>query len=297
MWFFVLLIAVLLIIIYFKYIKKHKEIKSNSILFISGAPKTGKSFLGVYCIFKAYKKNYFKWFVKNTFMKLFKKGEIEKPLLYSNIPLKYKLPFHKYEMSYCLTKEHLEGKARLNYNSCVYIGEWSLVANSRLGQYYGLKNGVDYDIINEKLLFFTKLFGHATHGGGKMVIDSQTISDCHYALKRCLSQYVYIHHNINIPFFKLLFVKECTYSEDNSSIQTNTEDIEDGLKWLIIPKQKIYKMYDYCCYKVLSDDKPLNNVKYKNGVLTTSDIVSFSNYKTLQEEKGGVSNEEKIKKC
>lgn len=292
MTYLILIIAIIIItlILYFKVIKNHKTIKSNSILVITGANKTGKSFMGIHETYKAYKKALFKWRIKNIISKyILQKGEIEKPLLYSNIPIKCKYPCYK------LTKDHLERKTRLNYNSVVYIGEYSLVANSRLGQAYGIKNNVNYDLLNEQILFFTKLYGHETHGGGKMIIDSQVIADCHYNLKRSTSQYLYIHHNIDIPFFKILWCKELTYSDDNTSINANTEDIESGLKWLIIPKNKYYKMYDYCCYSILTDNLKTNNIKYiieNKQDMKANDIISFNNYISLK--KGG-NNEKWIK--
>ena len=287
----IIICIVLVIWFYFRFIKTHKDIKCNSVLFISGAPKTGKSFLGVYMAYKQYKKNRFKWRIKNVIFSMLGKEKEEEPLIYSNIPLNI-----KGVKVYKLTKDILTRKVRINKNSVVYVGEWSLVANSRLGQFYGVKNKVDYDRVNEELLLFTKLIGHETKGGGKVIIDSQTISDCHYAVKRVLSEYIYIHHNINIPFFKILFVKECTYSEDNATQQNFSEDIESGLKWLIIPKKKYYKMYDYCCYSVLTDNLNTDNVPYvveNRKDLKASDIVSFVDYKTINVNKGGCDDEEK----
>lgn len=291
-----IVLLIILIYIYFKVIKKHKEIKSNSVLFISGAPKTGKSLLGVYTTIKYYKKALFKWHCKNVIGKIINANihyQYEKPLLYSNIPLKTKYK------CYQLTNEHLKRTKRLNYNSVIYIGEFSLVANSRLGQCNGFKNGIDYDLLNEQLLLFTKLIGHETHGQGKLIIDSQVIGDCHYSLKRCLSQYVYIHHNIDIPFFKILFVKELCYSEDNNANNTINEDIEDGLKWLIIPKRKYYKMYDYCCYSILTDKLGKQNKEYKiknKKDLKANKIVSFVKYKTIENKERKKQNDKEIKK-
>ena len=120
---------------------------------------------------------------------------------------------------------------KIKEGSVVYLGEFSLVANSRLGQKNTTKySKVDYDEINEQLLLFTKLCGHQWNG--KLVVDSQTISDVHYSVKRVLSNYLYIHHSINLLFHKVLFVREMIYSDDNNSINTTSEDVEEKLKWL-----------------------------------------------------------------
>ena len=43
-----IIVFVILIILYVKFYKTHKTIKCNSVLMISGAPKTGKTLLSVY---------------------------------------------------------------------------------------------------------------------------------------------------------------------------------------------------------------------------------------------------------
>lgn len=296
----IIIICIALIALAFWIEIKHKRIKSNCVCFISGAPKTGKSLLAVYLCYRKYRLARFKWCIENFFKHTLLKGdEIEEPFLYSNIPLD--LAGKNGELSdntrvlkkrswyKPLTKEHITRKVRINRGSVVYLGEFSLVANSRLGQTNGLKNGVDYDLLNEQLLLFTKLFGHEVKGG-YMVIDSQTISDCHYAIKRVLSEYVYIHHNVNLPIHKILFVKECHYSDDSSTQQNFTEDIEEGLKWLLIPKRKYYKMYDYRCYSNLTDYLPTCNIAADIKTLKANDIISYTTYRTI---KKGVKENEK----
>ena len=273
----VLIILALLLVLFIWLEVKHKRIKSNCVLFVSGAPKTGKSTLSVYLCIRKYKFRRVIWNISNFFLKLFKKELLEEPYLYSNIPIKIKKGYVP------LTREHIKREKRIHARSVVYLGEFSLVANSRLGQKNGVKNGVDYDLLNEELLLFTKLFGHEVKGG-YMVVDSQTISDCHYAIKRCLSEYVYVHHNLKLLFHCILWVKECTYSEDSSTQQVVLDDVENNLQWLIVPK-RVWKQFDYRCYSVLTDDLPSDDTSIDGDdidSLKADDIVSFTDYRTLE---------------
>ena len=275
----ILLIGILILYLYL-FLHNRLKFKENTITIITGAPKTGKSLLAVYKTITKYKSKCFKVKLKNFFYKItFQKQREEIGYIYSNTPL---------NVDYIpLTKEYLTREKRIKNNSVVYIGEFSLVANSRLGQRYGIKNGVDYDEINEQLLFFMKLFGRETKNSN-MYIDTQTIQDVHYNVKRCLSEYYYITTNTKIPFFVILHVKNLIYSEDNSNINMNdVRETQDTGQWIIIPKS-YYKKYDYRCLSILTDNNPTteeNELKKgkKKKSLKQKYIVSFNEYKTIKE--------------
>lgn len=273
--FIFILILVLFIAFLIWFYVKHINIKFDTIVMITGAPKTGKSLLSVYMCYQQLKKARFKWYFKRILFIIFrKKFTDEKPQLYSNIPLKIKGGYIP------LTKDMLLRKEKIIDKSVVYLGEFSLVASSRLGQRYGVKNNIDYDSINEELLLFTKLCGHQFNG--KVIVDSQCISDVHYSIKRVLSNYFYIHHSKNLPFFKLLFIQEMRYSDDNSTLNVNDIDKENNLRWFLIPKKKYYKMYDYRCYSSFTDNLISNSIPQYPNNLKANDIISFCDYKTLK---------------
>lgn len=277
MTFLIVLIIVLVVAFFIWFYIKHIDIKFNTVCMITGAPKTGKSLLSVYLCNQALRKARLKYHVKRVLCFLFHKKFIgEKPELYSNIPLNIKGGYIP------ITKDMLLRKEKIIDGSVFYLGEFSLVANSRLGQRTGVKNGVDYDRINEELLLFTKLCGHQFNG--KVIIDSQCIADVHYAAKRVLSNYFYIHHSINIPFFKLLFIQELLYSDDNNTTNVNTNNASDNLRWFLIPKRKYYKMYDYRCYRYFTDNLTSDSKPVHADSLLAKDIVSFVDFKTLKKE-------------
>ena len=175
MWLIALILILIVLFLIFKYFK---TLKIGSLSLVSGGVKTGKTTLAVYLATREYRKALIRWYVRKAFG-----VKEEKPLLYTNIPLK--------QPHVLLDKDYLLRNKRFNYKSVILISEASLFADSQL-----IKN----QDINEQLLLFNKLIGHETKGG-KLIYDTQQIQDCHYSIKRSLSSYFYIHHiNKFVPF-------------------------------------------------------------------------------------------------
>jgi len=264
-----ILAVIVIVFILWLFLKNFKTLKIGSLTLFSGGVKTGKTTLAVFVATWELWKARVKWKLRKVF--LFKRNE-EKPMLYSNIPLN--IPEYIE-----LTPEHLKRERRFNYGSIILISEASLFADSQLIK--------DQDI-NEQLLLFNKLIGHETKGG-KLIYDTQQIQDCHYSIKRSLSSYFFIHHiNKYIPFFIVAYVKEYRYSEDNSVIGTEQEDIEDTLKKVVIPK-RVWKKFDRYCYSIFTDslsndDQVINGRQLPN--LKAEHVPSFRVFKGLF-RKGG----------
>lgn len=283
--FIILLVLIILgIVLYHKFFK---SIKLGTVNFVTGAPKTGKSTLSVALCLKTYNKLLRSYNVKLFFLKCFQKVGLlrkvdisyQKPLLYSNIPIKCKGGYVP------LTKDILERKVKLSLYSVVYIGEFSLVADS-----FSYMNKE----LNEKTELFFKLLGHESHC--TCICDSQSVKDVHYNLKRVLSSYVYIHHIQVIPFFIICYVREFAYidTDNNSVVNTMQQDVESTLKRVIFPKS-VWKKFDYRCYSVLTDNLPLaNSVVTDIKSFKQNDIVSYKDYKFLKSDvKESVENAKK----
>lgn len=256
-WFILICIALFFIR---KFMNKFKLCKIGSLSLVTGGVKCGKSTLSTYMAISTYKQVKRKVKIKNFFRKLFKKELIEEPLLYSNVPL---------ACDYVqVTEDLLLRKKRFRYGSVILIQEASLLADSQLIR--------DMDI-NSRLLMFNKLIGHETLNGC-IIYDTQSISDCHYSIKRCLSNYFYIHHLVKwIPFFLIAYVQEFRYSDDNSTISISEKDTEDTLKKVIIPKST-WKYFDCFNYSSFTDNLPVvDNViqNDKKSNLKSKTIVSF----------------------
>ena len=246
-----------------KFLNNFKVPKIGSLCLFNGGVKSGKSTMSVVVAYTELKRRVRETKIKNFFRKIFKKPLLEIPLIYSNIPLG--MPYVK------LTDDLLQRKKRFVYGSVIYIQEASLVADSQLCR--------DMDL-NERLLMFNKLIGHETKGG-VLIYDTQAISDCHYSIKRCLSEYFYVHHLIKwIPFFLIAYVQENRYSDDGSVVSVGIKDNEDTLKRVIIPKST-WKYFDCYCYSCLTDDLPVEKTIVYNSVKTKDlkarEILTFKN--------------------
>lgn len=250
--------------IFFKISKYFKVPKIACVSLTTGGVKSGKSTFSVHLAISTYKRIHRQWKVRKFFQTLFNKPISEEPLLYSNIPLA--VPYVP------ITLELLERKIRPRYGSVAYVNEASLLCDQMLYK---------DEELNERLTLFNKLFGHETCGG-YLVYDTQCISDVHYAVKRSLSNYFYIHHlEKRIPFFLVAKVREERYSDDKGTV-TNTygEDVEENLKTVLIPKS-VWKKFDAYCFSVLTDDLPVSADVRDTTDLKARDIVSFREFKTI----------------
>lgn len=260
---FVLVVILFVIIGYVLYRKFFKVPSFSAVTMITGGVKSGKSALTVRFAVKAYKRALFAWKIKCIFAKIFRRQKPEEPLLYSNIPLR-KIKFSP------LLLDHLLRKKRLNYGSVVILDEASLVADSMLGADKNNRN------VGTQLLLFFKLFGHETKGG-KIFCNSHCLSDLHYALKRTTSTYYYVHSLCKLPFISSFRIREERYSDDNTVVNSYSEDVDKSMLHLFM-LNRIFKKYDAYCYSVLTDDLPVkNSVKSLSqwSDLKTRQIISF----------------------
>lgn len=256
-----LLIALVIIFIVNKVLSKFKSPAIGALTLVNGGVKSGKTTYSVNLAYREYKSRLRAYKFRKFICKLlFINYKGEEPLLYSNIPLNMKGVKVRQ-----ITPELLTRQERFAYGSVVYLSEFSLVADSTL---------VKDKILNERLLEFFKLFGHETKGG-VCIVDTQSISDCHFSLKRCLDRHIYIYKCIKwIPFFLLLFVREERYAEDGTVVNSYNEDVEESLQKVIIPK-RVWKMFDCYTYSAMTDDNDVSSVAYVGKSLKSKDYVSF----------------------
>ena len=263
------LIACVAVFIWLMYILKIP--KCGNMVLVTGGVKTGKTTLSVRLVYKTWKKQVLKVRIQNLLGKTFKALRFKKfanykkkplPLIYSNIPID--LPYVP------LTQELIKREERFVYGSVIYVCESSLLADSM-----SFKD----EYVNEQLLLLNKLIAHETRGG-YLFYDTQSIGDNHYAVKRCLASYFYIHHAVKIPFFVLMYVRELKYSDDNSAVNTFDDDIEEGLKLVVVPKST-WRMFDCYCYSALTDHLPVNDKTVKPTSLKATSIITFKKFKHL----------------
>lgn len=241
------------------YIRKHFKIpKIGAMVGVRGGVKSGKTTFSFYVAKSTYKRNLREVKFVNFFRKLFNKPLLELPKFYSTIPVGFP--------HVILTKELLQRKERFAYKSVIFVDEASLFADSMLVK--------DTDL-NDELLLFNKLIAHETHGG-TIVYNSQSISDLHYSVRRCLSECFYVHSTFKwLPFFMIVTVREERYSEDGTVVNSYTDDVEETLKRVIVPKS-VWKDFDCYCYSVMTDDLEVADKEVEAETLKSEKIISFN---------------------
>lgn len=273
--FWIIILIVVGVVLLYLYLKHWKRLKISNVYFVSGAVKTGKTFVSVALAVKTYKKNLRRFYITYPLLrlKLFLAKEeynekIYKPMLYSNIKLRY-------VKHNAFTKDILLRQVRIPNKSVVLLDETSLIADSML-----FKDNK----INIELLLFFKLFGHYSHGG-TCVCNSQTISDNHYSLKRAMGRYLYVYNRTKFPFFTRMLAVERIYSDDANNVNLVEGDLEDSQKKLLF-LNRYYRYYDCYCYSVFTDDLTIQvdydkRVYKKLDSLKTDDLVTLQNFDDL----------------
>lgn len=247
----IIIVAILFFIIWFFFFRKQKPLDYGCLLYITGALKTGKTFLSMSVIDLEYKKVISKWKKSNfkrkiiSILKHCDYVPIDKPLIYSNMPLN--IPYVP------LTNELLLRKERFVKGSIVYLNEASFVASQM---------DTKDDLVNFQLNSFCKLFGHEVGSSelgydGLLILDTQNIKDTHYAFKNVCTSFYFIHHKKSfLHFWIKLYLKEYSYV-DNVSNNTDT-DLADDFK-IVIRSKKYFKYYDRYAYSSFTDYLSVND--------------------------------------
>lgn len=289
MWLWLIILIVLIVLLFFYY-KRCKKFKFDSLVMINGGVGSGKSSLSIHLAIRSHKKAHSIWWRRTHIWFIFnrKMKNEEEPLLYSNIPLyeNYrKNILYKYYMP--LSQEHLLRLKRFNFKSVIFIDEASLVANSMSG--IVSKSNPMALTINESLTLFLKLVRHELHGSYRnifgsypnCIVNTQSKNDLHYAFDRCISESLYITKSMNLPFFKLVYVRDLLLID---SVENNfNDDFKEDLstRWFLMPK-KVFKRYDSYCYSFLTDNKEVIKDICKFIVLSGMfEIVTFVTYKEI----------------
>lgn len=290
-WFWLLVIVAGSFFVLWLYFRFFKIPKIKNIVFVDGSLGSGKSFYSVYLAIRLYKRSMRRYRIAKVVLPMFKflpavkrslEG-LEEPLLYSNILLR-NVKFTP------LTKDLLfRQNYRFAYKSVVLIDEMSLMADQ-----FCYRDR----IASERLSNFFKLFRHETKGGW-MVINSQSTSDLHYSIKYVLSDYLYLHHmNAKFPFFAGIAVQEMAYCGDKDGstiVNARLGDIEDALRWVIVPK-RYFKYYDTYALSIFTDMLGvyrIDDYRTKEDSLKSGVLLSFKEYKFLTENLDKILSEKK----
>ena len=247
-----ILVIILMIVIVRQYIGSYKIGDENIVLF-SGAPGTNKTYLCIKYAIKRYNKQIFKYYLKRFKNKVLfwrPREELEKPRLYSNIPIK----LDKKTWSYKLDKEHLLLVKKINKGSVIVIDEIGEVAN----QYS--YNNVLVQVNFQELVRFVRHYGQEWY----IYSTEQAIENVVVQVRRRLALNLILYKLRKYPFrfFKVLLKEEII----NSPAMSLTPSEQVYYVFGRYRKQK-KKFYDTHCY----------SERYKP---TKEDSEQWDNYKT-----------------
>lgn len=243
--FIVLIVSVFLILLMF--IKQEKMTK-NTVLCFTGGLGSGKTYNAVRIAIKFYRKQQFKYKLSRFF--LGKRSKVDKPVLYSNIPIK----IDKKHNSEVLTREHLLLEADIPEKAIVLIDEVGQVASQ-----YDYENPYVMCELQELIRFYR----HYTDG--KLILTDQSSANIVVPIRRRIN-YIYNLNNFRrvwgfLPFFKVdlscFEVAEEQLTNVNET-QTNneklltTEKLEKPYFCGFLPYKwmKGLKHYDSRCYSI-----------------------------------------------
>lgn len=233
-----------------------KDLNYGNLTLVTGGVKVGKTMFSVYLVKRQYKIQLRKWRRACRKCKRHYLNFPEKPLIYSNMPLKVKWGYSP------ITEDHVLQKARFRYGSVIYFNEITFIAGSK---------DIKDDQINDTLLQFYKLIAHSSRGGF-CIVDTQAIQDAHFALKRSLSTYYMIVKKIWLPFFNIVFLRENIFVDGENTVAIDTQvDPQDsplvGGKKLYVRllPHTLWKNYDQYAYSYLTDHLPCPDTVLKPG--------------------------------
>lgn len=273
----IVVIGIILFII-FKYVKPY-FIKYDTTIVFTGGLGSGKSLNSVKVAVSCYKKNLLKWRIKKLFIlisnyfnkiicHIFNKKKLklkvipEKPLLYSNIPIRLGK-----KQSVELNINHLILNSRISEYSVVFIDEFPQVLNQ-----------FDYnlEVVKNECNEFITYFRH--YIGGYLVVNAQSIEDITVQFRRKLNSYYWCYDFKKFLFFFYTMRIMNNRISDNE-VSTTADFIEDNSKRIfgVLPRG----LYNSRAYSKRYDKvKLLENVNFNRKDLKTEKIIRFGDKKS-----------------
>lgn len=218
--------------------------KFDNVVLYTGTLGSGKTFCAVKTSLKLLKKNRFKVRLYNLFHSKSKRKE--KPLLYSNIPVR----ISKYEWSVPLKAEHFCMTEAIVPKSIVLSDEIALILSQN-----------DFKTVNDKAISeFCTLFRQYTEGG-TWVLTTQNVKKVNHHIRRCLdSAYRLSNFRSYFRIFYKVEVRHIDICEDTINVnEGHSEDTNSRIIGIIGSRK-----YDTYCYSVRYKTVPFGlNIPFK----------------------------------
>lgn len=269
-----LILILIIILVIFIIIKNYKK-KYDTIVAFTGGLGSGKSLLSVQTSIKLLRKNRNYVWRQNNIWRYLKKIKspkkplqpiLEKPMLYSSIPIYFRCHFwNKKEWSIKLEEEHLLLIKKLGFKAVVFIDEIGSFANQ-----FQYKNSNILDNFNE----FIRLFRHYTKGG-YLVVNDQCSENIVLEVRRRINQVYNLMSFRHIWFIYWVKVRNISISEEIKTIEENNKENNMSTMFGIMPSKKTYDTY---CYSERYSSVPTKKEKNYNK-LKKNDLLVVSNFK------------------
>lgn len=242
----------------------------------TGTLGSGKTFSAVKRAIKTYKRYALALKIKkiiNPFMTKEKLNEL-KPILYSNIPIRYKKVW-----STKLTDKHLIFEERLQGRPIVLIDEVGSVA--------GQNDYTNYFVVNKFSNYFVRFYRHGYNT--KLILTDQSVSSIYKGVRVRLGQiYNLSDFRKKFFFFYKINCKKLDMIEDSIGTNVNlTNNAESPYLFGLIGKT--FKYYDSRCYSPLVTNLPYSKEYLLWNERKTTEFIVLP-YKKLLSSRTGESN-------
>lgn len=282
----VAIVIVVVLIIVFLIIRPY-FIKYDTVIAFTGGLGSGKSFMSTKVAIRELRKNRIKTFFYNIKQFIMRRPRLQKPLLYSSIPLR----ISKNEMSVKLTADMLTLQEGFIKGSIVFIDEVDVFANQFAFANHNViecqskkdikakqEGSTDYDsgLFDEEIRLFRHLYSSEACEC-KLIVNTQATSNITTIIRRRMNTVFVLSkfRKWRIPILSW-FIVPYTVEVRNITITdeiTNTSEgnTEDNMR-IHIGLMPFRKIYDTHCYRHRADTIPLNEAE-KWEKLTTERLL------------------------
>lgn len=282
----VLCIIVALVILFF--IIKPYFIKYDTVVAYTGGLGSGKSFMSTLTARRELRKNRLKTFFYNIKQRILRRPTLERPLLYSSIPIQ----ISKHEMSTVLNADMLTLQEGFVKGSVVFIDEVDVFANQfAFGNHNVIEcqskkdikakqdGSEDFDsgLFDEEIRLFRHLYSSPACEC-KLICNTQATSNITTIIRRRMNT-VYVLSRFRkwklpiLSWFIVPFtveVRNITITDEiTNTSEGNTED-NMCIHFGIMPRRSLY---DTHCYKHRADTIPVKKMPKKWAKLTTERLL------------------------
>lgn len=275
------LILLAVVVVWLIYNHNFKNIVTNCVCLLTGAPKTGKDLLQNDLAVLKYKRVHIVWW---WLTKVFHQKR-EEPLFYCNYDFSFgcrEVYFnsknkiwrffhgrtwkpHRLDKNIRkMTLKCLLREERFAFKSVCSITEATLVADNMLS----VGKGEELQKLNTELTCFFKLFGHETHGGF-IYLNTQNLQDVHYAVKRVCSSFFYIQKRKRFLWWDILYLREMVNS-DMGAMNNFASDVDKTMLKYLVWRKRVYKRYDCYEFSKFTDHLPVADSVYNQNDGLTS---------------------------